>query len=190
MEHAEPETSLMVRATATAEMSLENILQEGRTWRAAAGGRVAGRRVDGRAADLGEVGRSGGREGGDARAAGGGSGGGGLGGQRAGGRRRLRRRRRQGVPELRWRLRNRAARADNEWRCMGVDARCGVGASCLGRGTPRNAARRAARWAGAAAGSTAGARACPLFRSAGAPVARRRVRPAGWPWREKWCYGL
>ena len=31
---------------------------------------------------------------------------------------------------------------------MGVDARCGVGASCLGRGTPRNAARRAARWAG------------------------------------------
>ena len=52
---------------------------------------------------------------------------------------------------------------------MGVDARCGVGASCLGRGTPRNAARRAARWAGAAAGSTAGARACPLF-------ARRALR--------------
>ena len=66
---------------------------------------------------------------------------------------------------------------------MGVDARCGVGASCLGRGTPRNAARRAARWAGAAAGSTAGARACPLFRSAGAPVARRRPPPAGWRWR-------
>ena len=65
-----PETSLMVKAMATAEKSLENILQEGRTWRGAALGL-----------------RSAGREGGDARAAGGGSGGGGGGGggQRAAG---------------------------------------------------------------------------------------------------------